>query len=196
MAATLDSSPRPRGAARRAALLEATLRVIADVGPDAVTHRRVADEAQLPLASTTYWFESKEHLLTEALRYAADNDLLRLEAAAQRLHDGPVTPADIVAVIADAGSSRGSLMATYALLLEAARRPALRELSRRWGDAYVDTTAALLDRAGSPSPRADARLLLAAADGLAIDRLATGTTGTAEDHAELQRLIRTLVAAR
>ena len=64
--AAVASPERPRGAARREALLEAVLRIVADVGPDAVTHRRVAEEAQLPLASTTYWFDSKEHLLTAA----------------------------------------------------------------------------------------------------------------------------------
>ena len=36
-------TPRPRGAARREALLEAVLRIVAEVGPDAVTHRRVAE---------------------------------------------------------------------------------------------------------------------------------------------------------
>ena len=51
---------------------------MAEVGPDAVTHRRVAEVAQLPLASTTYWFESKEHLLTAALELAAERDTARL----------------------------------------------------------------------------------------------------------------------
>src|SRR5947209_20177253 len=70
--------PRPRGAARREALLEAVLRIVAEVGPDAVTHRRVAEMAGLPLASTTYWFDSKEHLLTAALELAAERDTARL----------------------------------------------------------------------------------------------------------------------
>jgi hypothetical protein len=41
-------TPRPRGAARREALLEAVLTIVAEVGPDAVTHRRVAEVAGLP----------------------------------------------------------------------------------------------------------------------------------------------------
>src|SRR5437588_13102902 len=71
--------PRPRGAARREALLEAVLQIVADVGPDAVTHRRVAEVAELPLASTTYWFDSKDHLLTAALELAAERDVVRLQ---------------------------------------------------------------------------------------------------------------------
>ena len=76
---TSPQRKRPRGAARREALLEAVLAIVADVGPDAVTHRRVAEQAQLPLASTTYWFDSKEDLLTAALELAARRDVARLE---------------------------------------------------------------------------------------------------------------------
>src|ERR1700759_3036066 len=75
---TTPTDPRPRGAGRREGLLEAVLRIVAEVGPDAVTHRRVAEVAGLPLASTTYWFDSKEHLLTAALELAAERDTARL----------------------------------------------------------------------------------------------------------------------
>jgi len=174
-------NPRPRGAARREALLEAVLRIVAEVGADAVTHRRVAQAAGLPLASTTYWFDSKEHLLTAALEFAADRDVTRLHALAAELAGGPGTVDAVVAAIVeplDEGlqASRGSLMATYALLLEAARRPALRAVARRWTDAYMETIGGLLERAGSLRPREDAQLLLGAADGLLIEQLASGET--------------------
>ena len=83
---------RPRGAARREALLEATLRIVADTGADAVTHRRVAEVAQLPLASTTYYFDSKEQLLTAALELAAERDLARLHALADDRRRLPAEP--------------------------------------------------------------------------------------------------------
>jgi TetR/AcrR family transcriptional regulator, regulator of biofilm formation and stress response len=181
MAIARDSNrtPRPRGAARREALLEAVLRIVAEVGADAVTHRRVAEAAGLPLASTTYWFDSKEHLLTAALELAADRDVERLHALAAELGGDAGTVEAIVTAIVeplDEGlqASRGSLMATYALLLEAARRPALRAVARRWTDAYMETIGGLLERAGSARPREDAQLLLGAADGLLIEQLASG----------------------
>jgi TetR/AcrR family transcriptional regulator, regulator of biofilm formation and stress response len=173
-------NPRPRGAARREALLEAVLRIVAEVGPDAVTHRRVAEVAELPLASTTYWFESKEHLLTAALELAAERDTARLlEHAADAMRDDvdPVEAIiDAITEPADSGSqsSRGSLIATFALLLEAARRPALREISRRWTEVYLLTLSRLLETAGSRRPREDAELMLGAADGLMIEQLAIG----------------------
>jgi DNA-binding transcriptional regulator YbjK len=186
--------PRPRGAARRELLLRATLAVIGQAGADAVTHRRVADEAGLPLASTTYYFESKEHLLTAAFEFAAERDLARLRNETGALGERP-TVAEIVDVIANCGDDgdRGSLLAAYALLLEAARRPGLQALSQRWTDGYLETIAELLRRTGSARPAGDARLLIAAADGLLIDRLAAGDADAYDPRPDLQRLARALL---
>jgi hypothetical protein len=87
---------------------------------------------------------------------------------------------------------RGSLIATYALLLEAARRPALRAVVRRWSDAYLVALGRLLEAAGSTNPVADAELLIAAADGLLIQRLAAGDRGDLS--ARLRRLATVLVS--
>ena len=90
-------------------------------------------------------------------------------------------------------ATRGSLMATYALLLEAARRPALRAVAQRWTAAYLDALAHLLERAGSRRPETDAQLLIGAADGLLIEQLAAGTT--ADLGLRLRRLAEALVDA-
>jgi DNA-binding transcriptional regulator YbjK len=173
---TPQENKRPRGPARREALLEAVLAIVAEVGAEAVTHRRVAERAGLPLASTTYWFDSKEDLLTAALELAAERDVARLRALTVELRERDPLEAVLDAVLdpLEEPTSRASLMAAYALLLEAARRPALQALARRWTDAYLDTIGELLERAGSPPPREDTRLILAAADGLLLEELATG----------------------
>jgi TetR/AcrR family transcriptional regulator, regulator of biofilm formation and stress response len=193
---TSNKSKRPRGAARREALLEAVLEIVAEVGAEAVTHRRVAEQAQLPLASTTYWFDSKEDLLTAALELAAERDVARLHELADRLRERDPVEAVLATVLdpVDEPSSRASLLATYALLLEAARRPALQELARRWTDVYLQAIGELLDRAGSARPREDARLILSAADGLLLEQL---TAGDAEDpRPALGRLIHILIGSR
>ena len=176
------ATARPRGAARREALLEAALRIVAEVGADAVTHRRVAEVAGLPLASTTYYFESKDHLLTAALELAAQRDIARLKEFAAAPADGQDPIELAIAAITDPfdenlHARRGSLIATYALLLEAARRPALQAVTRRWTDAYLDVLSGLLALAGSSDARRDSELLLAATDGLLIGQLASGTGG-------------------
>jgi DNA-binding transcriptional regulator YbjK len=173
---------RPRGAARREALLEAVLQVVAETGVEAVTHRRVAETAGLPLASTTYWFDSKEHLVCAALGLAADRDIARLQAysaadpasSAEALDRAVAAIVDPIAAGDPAG--RASLIAVFALLLEAARRPALRETSRRWTSAYIHTLSELLAAAGSQRASQDAALLLAAVDGLLIEALTVGAT--------------------
>jgi DNA-binding transcriptional regulator YbjK len=180
MVVSTPSGVRPRGAARREALLDAVLRIVAEVGVDAVTHRRVAEVAGLPLASTTYWFESKEQLLTAALERAAQLDIERLHGfldEGRKRGDDPLS----VAVEAILGSpedrvqtGRSWLLATYALVLEAARRPALRASTARWTEAYLEALGRLLAAAGSRDSRADAELLLAASDGLLVGALAAG----------------------
>jgi DNA-binding transcriptional regulator YbjK len=212
-ARTLNPSSRPRGAARREALLEAALKITAEVGADAVTHRRVAEVAGLPLASTTYWFESKEHLLTAALELAAERDIARLQefgadagsaaagSAAAGANAGSAD-ADPITLAVDAildplderlAGTRGSLIANYALMLEAARRPTLQSVTRRWTEAYLDVVSRLLELAGSDDPHTDAGLLIAAADGLLIEQLASGTSGDLGPR--LCRLARALVGA-
>jgi DNA-binding transcriptional regulator YbjK len=177
-------------------LLDAVLRIVADVGTDAVTHRRVAQEAGLPLASTTYWFDSKEHLLTAALELAAERDVARLHAHVAELNRLPGSIDAVVAAIVepvdeDLRTSKGSLLATYALLLEAARRPVLQALAHGWTEAYLDALGHLLQRAGSAAPREDAVLLLGAANGLLIEQFASGSNSNLRS--QLRRLTVALV---
>ena len=197
MTVTSSSGARPRGAARREALLDAVLRIVAEVGADAVTHRRVAETAGLPLASTTYYFDSKEHLLTAALEWAAERDMARLHVFLSQVPEAITDPLGLAveAILDPLGDNdqgcRASLLATYALMLEAARRPALREINRRWSEAYLDALSRLLELAGSEDPRSDAEILLAAADGLLVEQLASD--GTGDVRPQLRRLAAALV---
>ena len=93
----------------------------------------------------------------------------------------------------DPAAGRRSLLASYTLLLEAARRPALQALTRRWTEAYLTTISELLQRAGSAAPDEDAQVLLAAADGMLIAQLSTGKP--ADPRPQLQRLARMLTVS-
>ncbi len=187
---------RPRGTARRDALVRAALRIVGEIGPEAVTHRRVAEVAGLPLASTTYWFSSKDELLAAALELAADDDISRLRGAAAGL-DATADPVEAIValILSPVGealrSSRASLIAAYSLWLEAARRPGLRQLATRWTDAYHDALANVLERAGAADPHQDAQLLVATADGLVMDQLARG--GSSDLRPPLRKLATVLL---
>lgn len=161
-----------------------------------MTHRRVADAAGLPLASTTYWFKSKDEMLTAALERAADRDTERLEAFLGQAAADPLALA-VGALLDPIGqerhSARGRLLATYTLMLEAARRPELRGVMLRWTHAYHDALSPLLAAAGSSDPRSDAELLVAAADGLLVAQLASADTSDLGPR--LRRLADALVGA-
>src|SRR4051794_34000809 len=65
----------PKGERRRAALVEAAAELLVEGGFDAVRHRAVADRAGLPLASTTYYFDSLDELVMAAVEQHARVEL-------------------------------------------------------------------------------------------------------------------------
>src|SRR3954462_15458452 len=122
----------PKGAARREHILRATLELIGEHGSDAVTHRAVAERAGLPLSATTYWFDSKEQLLNETLLLAAREEVERIERTVLDRAPRQAEPAEwaealAAALAADVEADPARHVAVYELLLEAARRPQLRE---------------------------------------------------------------------
>ena len=80
---------RRRGIVRRAAILQATLRVLGREGSAAITHRSVAEEAGVPIASTPYYFSSKDDLLKEALYLHVEQEAQRVAQATHTIRDTP-----------------------------------------------------------------------------------------------------------
>jgi AcrR family transcriptional regulator len=70
----------------RAAIIEATVRVIGRHGVDGVTHRAVAAEADVSLSSTTYHFASKDEIVSAAFA-SGNSGIAGLGAILQRQHD-------------------------------------------------------------------------------------------------------------
>jgi TetR/AcrR family transcriptional regulator, regulator of biofilm formation and stress response len=177
----------PRGAARRRALLDATVRVIGRGGIAAVDHRAVAAEAGVPLGSTTYYFDSKDDMVARALEHVAEREAERLRAESDggALDVGPdLLPERLADILIDAwAGDRVTLLAQYELYLESARRPDLRPAAERWDAAYRDLLEHVLERLGTPDPDRRARLLCAGLDGLLLDHVATGS-----DPADLRSL--------
>ncbi len=164
----------PRGEARRDVIVDAALAVIADVGPDALTHRRVAADAGVPLAATTYWFSSKAELVRAAFRRAVDSDLERLTARARVAVNW--TRENVATELARTlhttlEEDRTTVLVDASLWTEALRRPELRAEAERWTDAYVDFYRELLRRIDSSVSEVDIRLISAAIDGLVTREL-------------------------
>ncbi|GAA2903291.1 TetR family transcriptional regulator [Pseudonocardia halophobica] len=151
-----------KGAIRRRALLDATLRLVGRSGVAAVTQRAVAAEAELPPSAVLYYFASVDELLITALREVNDryvDDLSTVESL-EGLAD----------LIADyAAQDRERTIAEYDLYLLAARRPDLRGELERW-DRALDELAQRLapDRAELVAAAVNGLYLRAATSG--IDR--------------------------
>jgi TetR/AcrR family transcriptional regulator, regulator of biofilm formation and stress response len=186
-------------AERRTAILEATARILGRDGLAAVTHRAVAREAGVPLAATTYYFSSKEELITEALGLFVDEEIARIGARAAELGDRLGSPTEAAAAMAevmlpDAEAARG-LLAKYEVYLEAARQPALREAAERWQDAFEALALVALQSIGLPEPERRAPLLVEAVDGILMHQLTAGIEATSAERLRprLERLFALVV---
>jgi TetR/AcrR family transcriptional regulator, regulator of biofilm formation and stress response len=166
----------PRGAARRDAILRATLALIGERGIGDVTHRAVADRAGVPLSATTYWFESKEELLQETLVLAAREEVARLERVVLDLAPRELDVAEWAravarALAADLDEDPAKYVAFVELVLEGTRRPWLRDEVARWDAAHLRLAELGLRATGSPEPATDATVVVAAITGLLLGQL-------------------------
>ena len=168
----------PRGAARRDAILRAAIELVGEEGPDALTHRAVAERAGVALSATTYWFTSKEEIFREAVALAAGEEVERFERLVLDLAPRHVAPADwarevAAALAADVQSDPARPIALFEFLLEAARQPALRDEVARWEEAQLRLAEAGLRAAGSDDPATDAHVVVATVTGLILGQLTT-----------------------
>lgn len=170
---------RPRGAARRRAIVEAALTLLGRGGSGAVTHRSVAAEADVPLAATTYYFRTKDEIVLDAFALAMTEDVAALGAVEPLEADGPPTVPQVAAWLAsillpDFEDDRTARLVLLELEIEAARRPELAPMSRAWTDAYVRTAAPALECLGSCDPERDAWIVVTALEGMKLELLASG----------------------
>jgi DNA-binding transcriptional regulator YbjK len=155
---------RVRGQVRRTELLTATLAVIERDGIAGVSHRAVAGEAGVSVASTTYHFATLDDLLVAALTWAAEDLAAELQEMATELG---ARPADELARLIEhcLVYRRGRTLAEYELYLLAARRPALREAAAAWLEPLTE-----IARNFTSDPQ-KASLLVAALDGILLQAL-------------------------
>ena len=138
---------------RRREILEATLRLIGEGGVKGVTHRAVAREANVALASTTYYFDSKSVLVEEALELMiarSIEDVRRFTTCPPQISRDELI--DRIAGFADGqvNDPNAFVLAQYELMLESGRDKYLRPLARRWTIAYMDGFERVVRSAGLP----------------------------------------------
>ena len=171
----IDRPPKrqARGEQKRARIVAAALRVVERDGLDGVTHRSVAAEAEVPLASTTYYFASKEDLMQAAMELLVAREAESLRDLAQAVMDGDVTVAEgIEGLIAWQASlmreERRAQIAQFELFLRVARTEGG---PVAWTEPYRVVARSLFERLGTADPDADARGVVALVNGLSLVQL-------------------------
>lgn len=188
----------PVAESRRRAILDATLRVVAAGGIDAVTHRRVAAEAGVPLGSTTYYFRSRDEMLLEAFRqYIADTNAMIASLSEEFPQSGLASFLDLLVAFTQREFQDPALvLAEYELNLFAARNPALAEEIRAWQRTMVSLVAERLEELGAERPIDAGRTLVAALRGFELDRLTHAEQSFEEFRRRLEVLLRGLLPAQ
>ena len=168
--------PSRRGVARKNAIIEAALAVVSRDGIAGLSLRVVAAQADIPLSAVGYYFEGKDDLIRAAFDRHVQHETARVTQAITRLGESP-TPADLADRLADFVISgltdmRTHLLAEYEFTIAGVRRPELAEASIAWQATLNAQLQAVMASLQSPSPKADARLILAVLAGLEVDQLA------------------------
>ncbi|WP_295839381.1 TetR family transcriptional regulator [uncultured Microbacterium sp.] len=173
MSETTSRPMRARGRARRELLLDATIAIIAEGGIAAVTHRSVAAAAGVPHSSTTYFFDSLDDMIGEAVAHAMAAELERLEQFRSVLVAGANSPGAAIDEFVEIvrSQSQDHTVAQFEIYLFASRHPALRVHVEKILDETRALAAAVLQTNGVTDPHA-AAAVVALIDGFALHRIA------------------------
>ncbi|KIS44702.1 MULTISPECIES: TetR/AcrR family transcriptional regulator [Kosakonia] len=124
---------RPNDPQRRDRILEATLDTIAECGIQAVTHRKIASCADVPLGSMTYYFSGIDALLEEAFsRFTG-----QMSAQYAAFFDGVDSPARACDAVTDLiygaqVTTARNMELMYQLYAFMSRQPVLKSVMQNW----------------------------------------------------------------
>jgi DNA-binding transcriptional regulator YbjK len=165
----------PNDPGRRERIVAAAAELMSRDGLHTLTHRRIADQAGVPLGSTTYYFRDLDELVLAATRLALADGRERIRAWSEQL--GPdADPARVCNALAAmtvgyVGEHRERTVLDYELYVAGLRRGGA--LSEEW----IDQLRAELRSRFDPLT-ADA--LTAAVDGLTLQALLAARPPTVE----------------
>jgi DNA-binding transcriptional regulator YbjK len=160
--------------ARRAALLDAAIEVLAREGARGLTFRAVDTEAHVPVGTASNYFSSRDELLTQVgHRYYE-----RLEPDPAVLADALAGPRDrdrvtelMRDIVERVMTFRSGYLALLELRLESTRRPELRDLLSKRIRADLDFNIRNHEESGLPGDATTVVVLYMALNWLILDRL-------------------------
>lgn len=126
----MTSRRDPEG--RRRAMVEAAVQEMIANGSSALTHRRVAEVAKVPLGATTYYFASLDDLRAAALQTLVGQAEEELRELAEEIRGCDGRPEGIAALFAAYLEDRERLRAENLLYFAGIHKPELRPYARHW----------------------------------------------------------------
>jgi DNA-binding transcriptional regulator YbjK len=132
---------------RRRAIITATIAVIASSGLGAVTHRKVAQQAGVPLGSTTYYFSCIDDLVTAALTEATQAALHDLEHWREVLSATDDLAGALTSYTVEYFDRLEGNRSVTELYTAASHNPELQPLARTWSEGFMAVFAERMDLA-------------------------------------------------
>lgn len=139
---------------RRQALIDATIRSIADYGLSGTTIAKVTEIAGTSIGLANFYFENKERLFEATLQYLADEE----RSVWQKMNDDPaLTPAERLVSLLDARfhpkvCNRRTLAVWFAFWGDAGARDIYRRIVEPLDDERLDATVAIIRSLGRDTP--------------------------------------------
>ncbi len=160
---------------RRDVLLDAAIDLLGQSGIHGLTHRAVDVAAGLPSGSASNHFRTRDALLNAVAERFAARERANWEQIAVEIY--PATSEELAQALARfaqdaAGPDRTLVLARYAILVEAANYPPLRDqltVTGRWVNAWFTNWVRI---AGSADPSRDAPLIMNHWTGIVLHQLA------------------------
>ncbi|GAA4088187.1 TetR/AcrR family transcriptional regulator [Actinomadura miaoliensis] len=149
----------PSNPARRRALADAAIELLASSGVHGLTHRAVEKAADLPPGTASNYFRSREALLVAAAERVAELH----HADTDRAIEQPASLVDLLteSLFTAATTLRSRYLAIFELRLEAARRPALAAALATLHDTALRVTSGHHEKLGLTIPREKIAALIA-----------------------------------
>ncbi|WP_432993368.1 TetR/AcrR family transcriptional regulator [Dactylosporangium sp. CA-233914] len=182
---------------RRERLLDAAIEVIGGGGIRALTHRAVDAAAGLPAGSASNVFRTREVLVDGVVERFAERERVNWERIAAQVR--PESPEELAEVLTrfahlSTGPQRAVTLARYAILIEAAIRPALREQLLATGARVNAWATGWVRAAGSRDPGRDAPVIMNHWTGIVLHQLAMPDPAF-DPAGQLRTLVEAVIAA-
>jgi DNA-binding transcriptional regulator YbjK len=163
-----------RNEARRNALLDAAIDVLAEEGARGLTYRAIDAKAEVPAGTASNYFASREDLMSEVAIRVTQRLMPSEESVAESLalpRDRSLSVKFMHDIVERADADKASYLAMMELRLEATRRPELRTALTKTVAANLEFNVAFNEDSKLPGDRMTVVLLYFAMSGFIYERL-------------------------